>query len=272
MNQRNKSKIHFVYFSCARHFGLLYASLISLSSLYFKNIGNVYLYIDRNDFFTPEQRLLLKKLKLNIKLIKAASVSGWGAETVIVELQAFFKIKREISSDDYLAKVDSDVLFISDNLFKVVLNESALLIGEKEVYWSPCVFTQGGCYFLKGELISNISFLNNKEFFPVLIKILTEQTKRALNKVARRRNLVILFSCPEDAAVFNLLKLITDKIKFVRSSLSLYLIKRKMESRGKKFHIWLSQYLQNEKYLSIIHFKSKKAMMSDVFKAIYNIY
>ena len=61
-------------------------------------------------------------------------MSWSGTNLIINELTAFKDINGQISQNDYLAKVDSDILFISDKIFKKVLKSKDMMIGQKYVF------------------------------------------------------------------------------------------------------------------------------------------
>jgi hypothetical protein len=208
MKHFTENKIHPVYFSCSQHFDYLRASLASLDKLNSKYIGKVYLYIDKNDFLSREQATQLRnKLSLNVNLRQTENKMSWAGTNVIQnELIAFKEISAEILENDYLAKVDSDALFISDKIFKQVLKSDALFVGNKTPFWEPLIYyAQGGCYFLKKPLISKISF--NSDVIAQTINLLHASQKQKGKKLDTK--------CPEDAAIFNLVKRVTDEIKFM---------------------------------------------------------
>ncbi|MBW2046859.1 MAG: hypothetical protein JRI96_18645, partial [Deltaproteobacteria bacterium] len=104
---------------------------------------------------------LKKELKPNIIIRKTkykGSRAGLGFEVIISELIAFKEIIMQISQNDYIAKIDSDVLFVSDKIFRQVITGEDEAVGAfarfKPGY--PYLFMQGGCYLLKGSLVSRI--------------------------------------------------------------------------------------------------------------------
>lgn len=209
MNMRfrtNRNKIHVVYFSCRRHFDYLLISLKSLSALRSAFLGNVYLYIDKEDFLTETQARSLKKLSLNPTVRKCNKLSWGGEQTIRTELQAFKDISEEVSPEHYVAKVDSDILFISNDVFARVLKSGDHLLGEKETWCDPFIFTQGGCYFLKSSFIPQLGDFKENIFEEVLKKVNNETMK------AKNRSIE---TCPEDATIYSIAKTKTDKIRFI---------------------------------------------------------
>jgi len=162
----SKKKIHFICFSCRKHFKYLFASLKSLEKLNSKSIGNIYLSIDKKDFLTKKE--INKILDLNLKITIQANkrITGMGIKSLLNELDIFEKISKNISPNDFVAKIDSDILFISDNIFKKVLKSNGILIGQKEERHGLFIYTQGGCYFLKNKIIESI--INQKLYLQIM--------------------------------------------------------------------------------------------------------
>jgi glycosyltransferase involved in cell wall biosynthesis len=71
---------------------------------------------------------------------------------LLFELAVFEEISHDIPQHDYIFKVDSDVLFISDRIFKKVLSENYDAVGQRK----PDNFMEGGSYFLKSTLVRRI--------------------------------------------------------------------------------------------------------------------
>jgi hypothetical protein len=164
------------------------------------------LYIDKEDFLSQTQIDRLNGLKYNLNVKKCDKLSWGGEHLIMTELEAFKEISEEISPESYIAKVDSDIFFISDKIFLEVVKSGDSLIGQLENYWAPFVYVQGGCYFLKSSLASKlIDYFNENTCLEVLQK-LNNETARSKN-----RSLSI---CPEDATIHFLSKMITDKISF----------------------------------------------------------
>lgn len=161
--RKSKGKIYPVYFSCGNHFKYLFISLKSLEEIGSKCIGNVYLYIDKDDFISGKQKVKLKKLSLDVVIRKTKYKMSWGGLKLIKnELEAFEEVHSEIRSEDYIAKVDSDIVFISDFIFKYVLASGKDLVGEGA--FTNYKYSQGGLYFLKSRFVPNITKYTDKNF------------------------------------------------------------------------------------------------------------
>ena len=199
-----KMKINLVYFSCKNHFNILFDSLKSLEKLNSKNLGKVYLCIDRKDKLTSSQTSEIKKLNLNTRiLLSKYKLSTRGHSNLMSEIIAFNQISREISQEDYLAKVDSDVLFISERIFQEVIASNFEVIGDN---WAmPCIpnffpngFMQGGMYFVKNSTVSKLNTLNLRNSI--------KEIKNAFN--------ISLEECSEDFVMSHLFRKISGNINF----------------------------------------------------------
>jgi hypothetical protein len=144
-------RIHFVYFSCKAHFKYLAKSLESLAKIDLGYMGNIYLYVDRGHFLSHQEIDQLKTdLLPAVSVRKTRYEMSWGGPNVVInELTAYKEVMQEMNKDDYLAKVDSDVLFLSRSIFEDIIRSGGLLIGQKETYHLPYLFTQGACYFVR---------------------------------------------------------------------------------------------------------------------------
>lgn len=219
------------------HFDYLYVSLKSLIRLRSKFIGNIYLYIDKEDFLNEKQLSILNSLNFNFKVRKCTGlkgytfINGWVEQALITELQVFKEVSSEIGPQSYIAKADSDIFFISDEIFFQVLKSNCLMVGQMEGYWEPFLFCQGGLYFIKSSLAFQLkdSFNENTCF-----EVLREMN----NETAKRKNMS-WSTLPEDAAVTFLARSLTDKICF------------------KSFFGRYSNHFKG----SVIHFKNKKEML-----------
>ena len=237
----------FLYFSCNNHFQLLFKSLQSLERLMNedKRKVQVFLYFDKKDYLSLQNELLLKQFNsLHITVHKTLYKMKWGGVRLIInELTAFLKISQSLETAKYIAKVDSDILFASGNIFKLIETSKAKLIGNKFRGFPagtlrPFRFSQGGCYFLHSEIIPDLYKINLK-------KIIKETS---------RKTFVPFYNCPEDAAIFNLVSKVCKPLL-----LNFYLPEFKFEN---------CTYDDLRKW-SIIHLeKDKKNSMSHVNRLI----
>ena len=168
-------------------------------------MGNIYLYIDHDNFLTAVQLKKLNTLKLDFTIRRWNTVTGYGEQTILNELEAFKEVGAEVDPESYIAKVDSDVLFLSDEIFLRVLKSDDLVVGQLEDYWEPFVYVQGGCYFLRSSLAVQLMDFDKDIFSRVLVMM--------NNPTAKSRNRSINI-CPEDATIYLIAKDKTSKISF----------------------------------------------------------
>lgn len=203
MNNNFKNKVHCVYFSGDLHFEHLWISLKSLQNLNLACLGNVYLYIYEKEFFSHSQLKRLSKLKLRLIIRKCGKVFTGGEEMITTEVNAFLQIGSEIDPKDYLAKVDSDVFFVSDYVFWQVLASGKIAFGQIEDYWYPFVFFQGGCYFIKGEFLPEFKNFD-KSILPLVLSLVNNEEVKKKNRY--------FDEYPEDATIFYFISTKTNSI------------------------------------------------------------
>lgn len=196
--------IHLLYFVCGRHFECLRVSLRSLRAVGLECVGTVYLYVDRDDFFTDSQIALLRRMVPRLVIRKSDhKTTGLGEQAIANQLRAFLRVGEEIGEDDYLAKVDSDILFVSDQVFHDVLRSGDDAVGQVCDYWEPFLFFQGGCYFLKGSVLSEFATFD-RSIMPAVLASMNNETARKQGKV--------FTTYTEDAVVYSFLKTRTDRV------------------------------------------------------------
>jgi hypothetical protein len=202
------SKIHLLYFVCGRHLQCLLISLQSLRRVGIECIGTVYLYVDRDDFFTKSQIDLLHQLIPRLVIRESDNkTTGLGEQAIANQVGVFLEVGKEIGADDYLAKIDSDILFVSGEIFHEVLQSGEDAVGELCDYWEPFLFFQGGCYFIKGHLISAFSTFDNG-IMPTVLAAMNNETARKKGRV--------FTAYTEDAVIYSFLKTKTERIRFTR--------------------------------------------------------
>lgn len=209
-----KSRMHFVYFSCAAHFEYLLESQRTLAGTGFGQFGNIYLYIDKRDFLLEKQAALIRSVwpaGRGPVIRKTKHPMSWGGAGVIVnELEAFDEIESDMGPDDYLAKVDSDVLFSSDTIFKKVMESGAEVVGQKTTNEyaarnSGGEWMQGGLFFLRRQAAAALS--RRPVFFQFFDTL--KRTSRGIT------------DCPEDAFLFFLCSRLGLNIEMMRYMLDI---------------------------------------------------
>lgn len=145
-----------LYFTCAADFEYFRLSIRSLTAHAGGNVGRIYVYQDRNQLLTAAQKsAVVKDTALPVVWRMTRAPMSWGGVTLLHnELRAFIDLSRELGAEDFIVKVDSDVLFTADWLFRTVLSADADLVGQPVASLAThtkraIADVQGGCYFLR---------------------------------------------------------------------------------------------------------------------------
>ena len=189
----------FVYFSCRQHFSYLKASVQSLALLNLTHRCRVCLFVDSQDYLDSCQLEELYKLPIKIDAVPWNRVTGHGVQTIYNELRAMRQVVFCELSCDWIAKVDSDVLFIGSRVFDVVSRSRATLLGQRESEWAPLTYTQGGCYFIKADWLRF-----QVEFSIDAVRASSDVSLSVLNRRAVELSRKPIPECPEDLAVYDL--------------------------------------------------------------------
>jgi hypothetical protein len=204
----NPQKIHFVYFTCARHWQYFNCSFRSLLKLRYKRLGEIYIYVDRDDFLSTEQIKTLKAFCPAISIIKSRKITGWGAQTIANETQYFADISECIHPESFIAKTDSDVIFRSHMAFVKVFELSADLAGLANDRHSPLIYPIGGCYFIKCRIARHLLNYHPIDIFQQTLSLIN-------NPLSQKRNSETLTVCPEDAVIYAIVKRMGGTIAYI---------------------------------------------------------
>jgi len=272
--------VHFLYFSCGAHVPYLRLSLQSLARVRGTYLGGVFIGMDPDDPISSADRASLEKLGLPVKFGEWGKVTGYGEVTVLSELAAFRDVAARVAEGDWIAKVDSDVLFLSDWIFHHVGQQDRDLIGHKEQAWGTFAYSQGGCYFLRAGFVSKLAAVGRDEVHTAADTLLHE-----FHDVAESKGMWKMPQCPEDALIHRLVDRHGGRIKLVRYYLPLWQVDR-LAHNGRRpylrkpslvasiaepviaFGIWAHDSMLARDRYSVIHFMSCKERMSDVFKLL----
>jgi hypothetical protein len=156
-------------------------------------VGRIIIYVDREDPLAPGQAERLLAMTPDLTLREGDKVTGWGEQTVAREIQVFHDVAGEVDPQSYIAKVDSDIYFLSDRVFKNVLASGSDLYGHPEDYWQPFIYSQGGCYFLKASLARAMTGFDPGVF---------SAARDLMNDTPRARRGELCGTLPEDAVVY----------------------------------------------------------------------
>lgn len=272
--------IHFLYFSCGAHVPYLNLSLRSLARVNGSYVGGVYVGMDPDDPISPEDRTKLEALGLPIQFRSWGKVTGYGETTVLSELAAFRDVAGGAAEDDWIAKIDSDVLFLNDWIFRHLPRHDRDLVGQKEQAWRTFAYSQGGCYFLRAGFVPALREVGRDEVYEEAKTLLRE-----FHEVAAVRSKWRMPQCPEDALIHRLVGKHGGRMELARYYLPLWQVDRLM-SDGRRPRlikpsvaaslaspavaagVWAHDFMLFLKRYSVIHFMSCKDRMPDVFEKL----
>lgn len=142
------------YFSCQSYFRYLYCALHSLTLVARDIRFEVIVFSDTDQPLSAEQIAALDELIPGIRVINWPKSMGWGATQIGWIWKAYALAAEGAADDDVIARVDSDVYFFNDRIFRAVERSSADLIGDG--HFVDFKYCQGGCYFFRAKAIRQI--------------------------------------------------------------------------------------------------------------------
>ncbi len=154
--------IHFfpVCFTCGKHFRFVRLALLSLGRCAPK-IRKIYIYIDKGDPLSSAERAQLRaesQYSIIFRVTKYQMSSWGGPKFLLSQLTAYREIAEQMSTGDFLVKFDSDVLFLTNEIFHLVANSKAGSVGThvSKLHGSEGQeeYMQGGCYFIGAKELS----------------------------------------------------------------------------------------------------------------------
>ena len=149
-----------ICFACSKHFELLRIALQSLSKWAIP-IAQITICMDKNDPLSGEERRTLQsEARYQLKFQRTAHpMSTPGPRVILSELHAFRDLAAQMRPKDFLLKFDSDVIFLSDAIFRFVADARAEAVGTCVTDVHPTLqdkFMQGGSYFIAGSALRAI--------------------------------------------------------------------------------------------------------------------
>jgi hypothetical protein len=164
VEQTGPPRAYPVYFTCTADFVPLKLSIESLDQYGGCAVPRIYVYQDRMHPLTPGERAeLVANSSRPIVFRTTPAPMTWGGLTLLHnELRAFLDLTRELGPDDFIVKVDSDILFTADWLFPRLLGVGADLIGQPVSSFATASAArdvpdvQGGCYWLRAGAVGQL--------------------------------------------------------------------------------------------------------------------
>lgn len=179
-------KIHFVYFSCARDIDLLTLSLTSLVTLRSHTIGTIYVVADSKGPFSQQQENDLRKILPGLEFLHLGKIDWASVETLKTELSAFAIAASNASAVDFIAKLDSDVLFFDKTKLQEVSICAADFVGDG--HYSNYKYAQGGLYFLRAPLAASmVKTVTEDELTRTIEQCGTNAEDQVISALAKRR-------------------------------------------------------------------------------------
>lgn len=86
---------------------------------------------------------------------------GWGAKQIGWIWRAYRLAAENAADDDIIARVDSDIFFFNDTIFRAVARSDADLVGDG--HYVNFEFCQGGCYFFRASAVRRINAMLEAE-------------------------------------------------------------------------------------------------------------
>lgn len=181
------TQINFVYFSCQRDYQYLILSLRSLlANVTPRLIARLFIYEDAKDPFTADQIAALCALSPHVHMRKVRNFSWASPETTFAEVSSFLAAAAEARDTDYLAKVDSDIMFLSSAKLHTIMKLARPFAGDG--HYSSYRYAQGGLYFMRvAELKQAFSSLNLEEIREVSRRLGFNAEDRVISEIFRNR-------------------------------------------------------------------------------------
>ena len=146
---------HLCYFSCETHFQYLYCALHSLLHHAHDIPFKVWIFSDEEQPLSEVQVSAILALLPDSKVTPWPRSIGWSATQIGNIWRAYGVACDGLDDDDIIAKVDSDVFFFNDRIFKAVMKSDADLVGDG--HYVNFKYCQGGCYFFKAGAVRKIN-------------------------------------------------------------------------------------------------------------------
>jgi hypothetical protein len=183
-------RVHIYYPTYSAHFDYLLASVRSLLRLNPPQLGKIYVYQDNGAPLLAAQAEELRRVLGDRLVLRRFKRRYRFSRQVLCNFEAWSEIAGEIGADDWVAKCDSDVLWVRTAVLERVVAGGIDLLGHActtTVQLENFIFCQGGLYLVQAGLLSRIAAT------PVG-PLLREKMRRLIPSYDLR-----LF-CPEDAA------------------------------------------------------------------------
>lgn len=159
---------HLCFFSCQSYFRYLYCSLDSLVRHAPAISYKVLVFSDEDMPLSPAQIAAIHALMPDARVIPWPKSMGWGATQIGWIWRAYRLAAEGAKDDDVIARVDSDVFFFNDRIFRAVERSDADMVGDG--HYVNFEYTQGGCYFFRVSAVRRIGDMLDREPLDEIVK------------------------------------------------------------------------------------------------------
>lgn len=176
---------HLCYFSCHSYFKYLYCALHSLT-LHLGSVRyKVHIFNDEEQPLSARQIAAIQRLMPGAEVMTWPKSPGWGLKQIGSIWNAYARVAEAARDEDFVVRVDSDVFFFNDAIFRAATNSDADLIGDG--HFDNFEFVQGGCYFFKAGAVRRIMAEIAKHGLPMLLSELTQVADDRATRVLAER-------------------------------------------------------------------------------------
>lgn len=144
---------HLCYFSCHSYFPYLYCAVHSLKR-HIPHPVKILIFNDSDQPISKTQIEALRVLEPNMRIIDWPKSMGWGSQQIQNIWNAYALAAEDAQPTDYIARMDSDVFFFNDRIFRFIERSRFQLIGDG--HYVGLNYTQGGCYFFSAQAVLDI--------------------------------------------------------------------------------------------------------------------
>lgn len=160
---------HLCYFSCQSYFKYLYCALHSLKAIGSGFRYRVIVFSDTDMPLSEAQIQALQELMPDcLTVLPWPKSMGWGATQIGWIWRAYAFALEGAQDGDIIARVDSDVFFFNDRIFRAVARSDADMVGDG--HYVRLEFCQGGCYFFKVSAVRKILQMLEREPLEQVVK------------------------------------------------------------------------------------------------------
>lgn len=185
-----RTVFHLCYFSCHSYFQYLYCALHSLTVNAPEVDYRIRIFNDNDQPLSANQILAIQALIPGAVVVPWPKSMGWGLAQIGTIWEAYALAVQDADPEDFVARVDSDVFFFNDTIFRAAASSDADFIGDG--HFEDFKYCQGGCYFFRVAAARKVSAAIATEGLPELlidVPVMVEDV--AATHMAKRLGLTI---------------------------------------------------------------------------------